>query len=73
MFHSNSEDLLTYEIKSTFEIGEMKTVVCVRDYSVSLAPELLCILVGGSIGALRGMLVLKSADSFFLQLPATDN
>ena len=71
VYHTNSEDLLTYEINSTFEVGEMEAVVCVRDYSVSVAPELLSILVGVSIGTLRGMLVLKSADSFFAnyQLP----
>ena len=66
VYHTNSEDLLTYEIKSTFEVGEMEAVVCVRDYSVSVAPEL---LVGVSIGTLRGMLVLKSADSFFGNYP----
>ena len=32
VYHTNSEDLLTYEIKSTFEIREMETVVCIRDY-----------------------------------------
>lgn len=69
VYHTNSEDLLTYEIKSTFEVGEMEAVVCVRDYSVSVAPELLSILVGVSIGTLRGMLVLKSADSFFANYP----
>ena len=47
----------------------MEAVVCVRDYSVSVAPELLSILVGVSIGTLRGMLVLKSADSFFGNYP----
>ena len=65
VYHTNSEDLL----KSTFEVGEMEAVVCVRDYSVSVAPELLSILVGVSIGTLRGMLVLKSADSFFGNYP----
>lgn len=69
VYHTNSEDLLTYEIKSTFEIREMETVVCIRDYSVSVAPELLSILVGVSIGTLRGMLVLKSTDSFFCNNP----
>ena len=63
VYHTNSE------IKSTFEVGEMEAVVCVRDYSVSVAPELLSILVGVSIGTLRGMLVLKSADSFFGNYP----
>ena len=69
VYHTNSEDLLAYEIKSTFEVGEMEAVVCVRDYSVFVAPELLSILVGVSIGTLRGMLVLKSADSFFGNYP----
>lgn len=69
IYHTHSKDLLSYEIKSTFEIGEIDAVVRVKDYSVSVAPELLGILVGVSIGSLRGMLILRTVGSVFENYP----
>ena len=69
IYHTHSRDLLNYEIKSTFEIGEIDAILRVRDYSVSIAPELLSILVGISIGSLRGMLVLRTKGSIFENYP----
>lgn len=69
IYHTYSKELLNYEIKSIFEIGEIDAVVQIKDYSVSVAPELLSILVGVSIGSLRGMLVLRTEGSVFENYP----
>lgn len=68
-YHTSSEVLLTYKIKSIFDIKEISDVVDIRGHDLFIAPELLGILTGVSIGSLRGMLVIRTLNSAFKNFP----
>ena len=69
IYHTESENLLTYEVKSVFKIKGMNEFVYVQNQNVFVMPQLLNILIGISIGSLRGMLVLKTSESAFKNYP----
>lgn len=69
IYHTHSRDILAYDVKSIFEIGEIDALVRVKEYSVSIAPELLSIMIGVTIGSLRGMLILKTQGTVFENYP----
>lgn len=64
------KELLNYRISSVFEVVDLESYIISRENEmIVIRPELVTMLLGIAVGAIRGMLVLKTAGTFFDNFP----
>lgn len=61
--------LMEYTIEAVYEIEDLGHIVEASDDSVMIPPDLLSLLLSLSIGALRGMIALRTANTFLANYP----
>lgn len=61
--------LLDYVIDVEFEVSSLDGVVHSEDNEVLITEDMLRLILGLGIGAIRGMVALRTADTFLIQYP----
>lgn len=61
--------LMDYTIKARFEVSELSGMVDIEYGDILIPPGLLHLMLSVSIGALRGMVALRTANTFLANFP----
>ncbi len=61
--------LMDYAVRARFEISDIKGLVDIEYGDILLPPGLLHLMLSVSVGALRGMLALRTANTFLANFP----
>ncbi len=61
--------LMDYTVKACFEISDLQGLVDIEYGDILIPPGLLHLMLSVSIGALRGMLALRTANTFLAHYP----
>lgn len=61
--------LMDYTIKARFEVSELSGMVDIEYGDILIPPGLLHLMLSVSIGALRGMVAMRTANTFLANFP----